>query len=51
MKLRREDLEHFRNRLQETILDVYIHGSLNNVQYATDFETCEVYIYSAKRSI
>ena len=28
-----------------------IHGSLNDVEYATDFETCEVYIDSAKRSI
>jgi len=51
-----DDLEHFRNRLQETLdqhtsLDDSIHGSLNDVEYATDVETCEVYIDSAKRAI
>jgi len=51
-----DDLEHFRNRLKETLdhltsLDDSIHGSLNDVEYATDVETCEVYIDSAKRVI
>ena len=50
-----DDLEHFGNRLQETLdqltsLDDAIHGSLNDVEYATDVETCEVYIDSAKRA-
>ena len=50
-----DDLEHYRNRLQETDhltrLDDFIQGSLNDVEYATDVETCEVYIDSAKRAI
>jgi hypothetical protein len=29
-------LEHFLNRLQKTSLDDYIHGSMNDVEYATD---------------
>jgi len=50
------DLEHYRNRLQETLdhlksLDDSIHVSLNDVEYATDVESCEVYIDSAKRAI
>ena len=51
-----EDLEHYQNRLQETLhhitsLDYSIHGSLNDVEYATDIEGCEVYINSAKRAL
>jgi len=51
-----EDLEYYRNRLQETLdqlttLDDSIHGSLNDIEYAIDVETCEVYIDSAKRAI
>jgi len=34
-----------------TRLDDFIQGSLNDVEYATDVETCEVYIDSAKRAI
>jgi hypothetical protein len=49
-------LKHFRNRLQETLdhltsLDDSIHGSLNDVEYATDVENCEVYIDSVKHAI
>jgi len=51
-----DDLEYFHNRLQDTLdhltsLDDSIHGSLNDVEYATDVETCEEYIDSAKRDI
>jgi hypothetical protein len=51
-----DDLEHYRNRLQETSdhltsLDDSIHGSLNDVEYATDVETFDLYIDSAKRVI
>ena len=51
-----DDLEHYRNRLQETLhhltsLDDSIHGSLSDVEYATDVESCEVYIDSAKHAI
>jgi len=51
-----DDLEYYRNRLQETLdqltsLDDSIHGSLNDIEYATDAETCEVYIDSANRAI
>ena len=51
-----DDFEHFRNRFQETLdqltsLDDFIHGSLNDVEYATDVETCEEYIVSVKRVI
>ena len=51
-----DDLEYYRNRLQETLdqltsLDDSIHGSLNDTEYATDVETCETYIDSAKRAI
>jgi len=51
-----DDLEQNCNRLQETLdhptsLDDSIHGSLNDVEYATDVESCEVYIDSAKRAI
>jgi hypothetical protein len=50
-----DDLQHKSNRLQETLdhltsLDDSIHGSLNDVEYATDVETSEVYIDSAKRA-
>ena len=48
--------EHYRNRLQETLdyltsLDDSIHGLLNDAENATDVESCEVYIDSAKRAI
>ena len=51
-----DDLEYYRNRLQETLdqltsLDDSIHGSPNDIEYATDVETCEVYIDSAKCAI
>jgi len=51
-----DNFEYYRNRLQETFdqlasLDDSIHASLNDVEYATDVETCEVYIDSAKRAI
>jgi hypothetical protein len=51
-----DDFEHYRNRLQETLdhlpsVDYSIHGSLNDVEYAADVESCEVYIDSAKRAI
>jgi hypothetical protein len=51
-----EDLEHYRNRLQETLdhltsLDDSIHGSLNDTEYATDVESLEAYIESAKHAI
>jgi len=51
-----DNLEHYRNRQQETLdhltsLDDSIHGSLNDVEYATDVASCEVYIHSAKRAI
>jgi hypothetical protein len=51
-----DDLEHYRNRLQETLdhltsLDDSIHASLNDVEYAANVESCEVYIESAKRAI
>jgi len=51
-----EVLEHYRNRLQETLnyltsLDESIHGLLDDAEYATDVESCEVYIDSAKRAI
>jgi len=51
-----EDLEHYRNRLQDTLdcltsLDDYIHGLLNDAEYATNVESCEVYVDSANRAI
>ena len=51
-----EVLEHYRNRLQETLnyltsLDESIHGLLNDAEYATDVESCEEYTDSAKRAI
>jgi 3-methyladenine DNA glycosylase AlkC len=51
-----DDLEYYRNRLQESLdqltsLDDTIHASLNDTEYATDVENCEVYIDSAKRAI
>jgi len=51
-----DDLKKYHNRLQETLdhltsLDDSIHGSLKDVEYATDVESCEVYIDSAKRAI
>jgi len=46
-----DDLEYFRNRLQETSLDDSIHGALIDVEHTTDIQTCEVYIHSAKLSI
>jgi len=52
-----DDLEHYCNRLQETFLahitkiDYSIHGSLNEVKYATYFESYEEYIDAAKRTI
>jgi len=44
-------LEHFRDHLQETSLNDSSHGSLNDVEYATDVEACKVCIDSAKRAI
>ena len=43
-----EDLEHYRNPLQETLdyltsLDDSTHGLLNDAEYSTDVESCEVY--------
>jgi len=51
-----EYLEHYRNRLQETLdhltsLDDSMYGSLNGLEYATDVEDCEVWIDSAKRAL
>jgi len=51
-----EDLEHYRNRLQETLnhltrLDDSNRGSLIHVESATVVESWEVYIASAKRAI
>jgi len=51
-----EVLQHYWNRLQETLdyltsLDDSIHGLLNDAEYATDVESCKVYIDSAKRAI
>ena len=51
-----DDLEYYRNRLQETldqltILDDSIHGSLNDIEYTADVQNCETYIDSAKRAI
>jgi hypothetical protein len=51
-----DDLQYYRNLLQLTLdqltsLDDTIHGPLNDTKYATDVETCEVYIDSAKRAI
>ena len=51
-----DDLEYYRNRLQETLdqltsLDDSTHSSLNDIEYASDVETCEVYRDSAKRAI
>ena len=51
-----DDLEHYRNRLQETLdhhtsLDNSIHGSLNDLEYATDVARYEVYIATAKHAI
>ena len=51
-----DDLQYYRNRLQETLdqltgLDDSIHSLLNDVDYATDVESCEVYIDFAKRAI
>ena len=51
-----DDLERYRNSLQETLdhitsLDYSIHGSLNDVEYAIDVESFEVYIDSAKHAI
>jgi hypothetical protein len=51
-----EELEHYRNRLHETLdhltsLDDSIHGSLTDTEYATDAESCEIYLDSAKRAL
>jgi len=51
-----DDLQYYRKRLQETVdqltnLDDSIHSLLNDVDYATDVENCEVYTDSAKCAI